>query len=617
MGRCYTLKNPPRPWAKEFCDTISYNVRTTCDENNSIEEIENGDCDEFKMFEGDETEYVCVFLTQEPDRGKTKCIPESLCNYCNDPFGLFGYSSVAEGKWEDVGDEYDEDDFGRAPRYSYLESDRDEFEPCIYLDFCYMDYSYTNINRFYQYPENVSCYDFHSLNACREFNRTLGGESCEWEWHPLYRELGIGVCRSSIIDEQDCEACHDPMNKVFARCDRETCALYGRCYYDKENLPEDDFAPLADMTTSGIPGVLRADKVGSYFYKCTHEREISCENYDLMEDCINSSSPYSIQGANALPNNVDVDVNGFIEDNDYKRFKKLSGSNIVETESDDFFGFGKCQWVLPRSWNKTKYNDTEWSEITEINYSTPELKDYKCFKNSDDSPPQTVYWNFTKSERFDFFLYSDCRGLGGEEEPSLPPLYGTLDLFDDILNCRKDFINPVTTVPHYYNETDPMRISGNFEFVATVFDESTDYSWYYPDTYACIANMTFYCYPNSTATKEAAVGNIINRHNIGRNVSYEFNETEGFESGYYKIRYFSEDVSHNLEEINEFPVYLDSDPPNIVLHFSNYSFELEEDVWRTNLTLIMNVEPRYPEDDQFAFCNAALYVGEAHMQKRM
>jgi hypothetical protein len=32
------------------------------------------------------------------------------------------------------------------------------------------------------------------------------------------------------------------------------------------------------------------------FYRCTHEREISCESYDSVEDCIGSHSPYSIGG---------------------------------------------------------------------------------------------------------------------------------------------------------------------------------------------------------------------------------------------------------------------------------------------------------------------------------
>jgi hypothetical protein len=608
MEQCFEFKEY-FPWAEEFCGDYDFNVRSTCDENNSIVMVdapgELVNCRE--PGEGYDGSYVCVGPYPEDHAtldGKTKCVPESLCNYCNDPFGIFGFSSRNGVRWDNTDEFPLGDDFGSAPETEPDPYNRDRrwgYVPCIDLDICYMDYAYTNTNRFYSYTTESSCYDFKSRKACQEFNNTIGGQVCEWAWHPLYRELGIGICRTSLIDDQECERCHDPENEVFNRCDRESCALYGKCYYDKANLADEPqiYRALAKMTVENDYRKLAQKESNTAFYKCTHEREIACENYDSVEDCIGSSSPYSIEAENNLTSNVVIDVSGNMT---RFTFLKTAGTNSLITSSDDFFSFGKCQWITPKFENVSYYNET--GNLVANHTSRPYAS--RCIKNSDDSPAFVEFENRTLSSRLTIRRDSDCGGLVSDRFPKPTTV-------PDVFDCRKDFSSPVTTVPHYSDPADPMRISGIFEFSAVVFDESLDYAsaLAYPYTYACAAEQDRSCYPDGIADHVSREeGNMITYENIGTNVSYNFSES-GFRSGFYTIRYFSEDVSHNIEEVREFPVFIDADPPNVVIGFSNTSFEVSEDVWRTNLTITLDIVPR-PEivdDDEFAFCDAKLYLG--------
>ena len=77
--------------------------------------------------------------------------------------------------------------------------------------------------------------------------------------------------------------------------------------------------------------------------------------------------------------------------------------------------------------------------------------------------------------------------------------------------------------------------------------------------------------------------------------------------------YFSEDISHNLEVVRSLPLYIDPTPPNLRFVWTNYSFEISQDIWRTNLTLQLYVEPLHGNDDSVAFCSGRMYRGESHI----
>jgi hypothetical protein len=315
-----------------------------------------------------------------------------------------------------------------------------------------------------------------------------------------------------------------------------------------------------------------------------------------MEDCIGSHSPYSIGGQTNITSNVVINVSGYLEGED--TFIKLSGSNKVIKKSDDFFGFGKCQWPY-RVTNSTEMNESGENETT---YTVNQ--EGFCMKNSDNSPyivsydEGYTYWNTV------LYQHSDCGGPVFDSDKS--PIDESV--VRNITKCRKDFSSPITSIPHYQNLSNPMRLKGKFELHATVSDDSLDYSSYYPDTYACVAEEGRVCYPTGRATLIGYdASNLITYSKVNVNVSYNFSES-GFKSGRHIIRYFSEDVSHNLEEVQNFTVFLDADAPIVTLEFSNISYEPYEnqEIWRTNLTLTLRIT-----GDAAAFCRTRFYLGNA------
>ncbi|NQU78346.1 carboxypeptidase regulatory-like domain-containing protein [Candidatus Woesearchaeota archaeon] len=604
------------PLADEFCAGHNFNIRSTCDENNTVVMVEDPEekvnCNEPEEDFGGFMDYVCVgpYAEVHPTlAGLTKCVPKSVCDYCNDPFGIFGYSSSGGGRWDLSFEFLLGTDFGSAPERKPTEREKAQrlaYTSCPALDICYMDYSNTVANRFYSYPSDASCYDFKSYKACVEFNESFGGGNCEWEWHPLHGELGVGVCRTNITEEQECYRCHDPENEVFGRCDRDSCALFGKCYYDRANLrgEHDFYAMLAEMTEE-IPFKFAQQEHDDAFYRCTHEREISCANYDSEEDCIASAGPYSITGSEVIKSNATVDVYGYMEG---KKFVKTAGTNDIITPSDDFFGFGRCQWFSPpHNFNVSQFEANDTLIINTTGTYTEGVS--KCVKNSDDSPPIVVFQrrqtrpDSPYSESTEIKYVSDCGATGFPDESPAP-------VIDSVPDCRKDIIPPVTSVPHYNNLTNPMRIAGVFEFPAVVFDDSLDYSSssYYPKTFACVSSDGLDCYPNGSANHVGRdLGNRIAWDNVGASVSYNF--SDGFQTGRHTIRFFSEDISHNLEQVKSFPVFIDADPPNVDIKFSNISYETEEDIWRTNLTMNLDILHPNPDDDQNALCNVKLFIG--------
>jgi len=491
--------------------------------------------------------------------GTTECIDKSLCDACSDALGLFSVSFFS------LPPEYGRSLIGGTPL------------SCDILPSCYLDQTLTSINKFHILEDVPSCYDFKSKDACLEKNASAGSQ-CEWIWSKKYKEIGIGVCRSTIVENQNCSLCHDPMNKVFGTCDREMCGLYGRCYYDKLNQTE-SFDP--GYPTDGLFDVDNTLIGREVYYRCTNEKYITCKSYDSEEDCAGSRSPYSIAGSELT--NVRINVSGFAIDRDGGEvFVKQSGSNVVDDPSDDFFGFGKCEW------SRFEERLHVYPDRVEDHSNNPsEL----CYKNSDSSPGRPLSETDAGDYTSVVILHSDDCGLVSTFE-------------DDDLGCRKDVSPPVTILPDI---SDGSEISGVFKIVAKADDVSfygNDttllYTNEYPVTYACITDRA-YCYPNGTADKVVDTTS----SNFFNNISYEniFPAITGFtefETGDYTIYYFSEDISHNLEVVKSVNIHVDADAPDVRLTFSNTSFEIYTDIWRTNLTISLETL------DEPATCKAEL-----------
>ena len=211
------------------------------------------------------------------DNGGAECVYRANCDYCNGLFDMF----YLEG-------------------YTYDESGN--LVSCEEVDVCYIDSTPTTVDKYYScYDNNVdSCYDYLSEAACSE--DTCGVKNCDWQASPTYGDLGLGVCRSTVDELQDCRLCHDPENFIFGECTKEYCGLYGDCYFDE------------------LINVNNGKRFG-----CMQKSRMSCDYYDLQEEC----------GSDA-----EVDTAW-----DESFLLKINGSNEITARSTDPLDLGICKWL--------------------------------------------------------------------------------------------------------------------------------------------------------------------------------------------------------------------------------------------------------------------------------
>ncbi|MEA3430477.1 MAG: carboxypeptidase-like regulatory domain-containing protein, partial [Nanoarchaeota archaeon] len=455
----------------QFCNG---NTRVRCGDDNRLEDIEN--CDTKEKIT-DET-YVCT----GPDNDDlTECQFQSKCDECNDVLGLF---------WRQ----------GRTKIFDIL-------FPCENIVTCYTDFSDTSVDKYYSCTDVNTCYDYRSKDACQQNRCTTEMDAnpfgCEW-LESSYNETGHGVCRPIDSTKHDCSRCNEPYNAIFGDCNREICGLYGNCYYD--------YIPLNQE------------------YACRSMSEIDCEDYDTSEDCSG--------GTNVV---VDVDYDYMFYDPNIPPppaecmseisylfpspcvNQKIYGTNEILQRSDDFFGFGLCEW-----------------------------ENGGCFKDAD---------NKTNIGRT-----SEGVDLG--------------DCFVDHV-CRHDFEPPMTLF-------DIPPVAGkNFVldyFVSDNIFESQDIVTYYT-----IVPKNVVEYPMT----RASAGQI------------SLNDGNVTVSNDYTIYYFSEDKSHNLEQVKSFDLFIDTQPPEISIETIEEPFVVGG-VYYTNLTIVLNAN-----DDTFpnSTCMANLTSG--------
>ncbi|MFQ5474747.1 MAG: chitobiase/beta-hexosaminidase C-terminal domain-containing protein, partial [Candidatus Nanoarchaeia archaeon] len=568
---CFTLKDTYGDLAEEFCGFAYGNTRSTCDEDNEIIEAPITDAQPFTDcsladLDGDgevdgPPEDMCIGPLAD---GKSRCIPSAVCDACSDAFGLFSFS-----RFHTTGLALKSSDFGKARGFS-KDLSMAGLLSCNQLLGCFYDYSRISVDTFKPVTRNMTCYDYLSEAACDEDAKNLS--ICKWvnATEGYYHQVGFGVCRPTDIYQEDCGRCHDPLNGYFGKCGKETCGLYGHCYYDKDQLGRKYYAlPYFDRDGDNMD------------YVCQHMFNISCEDYDTEADCVNSSSPYSSGAGLMSYGTVEVDVNGTLV---FNKFNKNRGTNVQTGFSDDYFNYSKCQWK---------------GEVRDGYGGVQEIIAPKCMRNADYSPPEfTVYedsldptQNFNKS---DYNKGADC-----------PPLLPSNPRW---IACRRDFRNPNTTIAY------PDKVSATFVLEAFVDDDMSTYTISaLPTTYSCIVpDGSAACYPNGTA-ESTVYANYVSWNNTYP--SYEtYNPDDGFQSGYYGLYYFSEDYAKNLEVVKKIDLFIDASPPKVDLVFSNESWELFEDIWRTNLSMDLNIlEPDLPEETWDATCDITFF-NEYHME---
>ncbi|MFC1754854.1 hypothetical protein ACFL96_15915 [Thermoproteota archaeon] len=225
-----------------------------------------------------------------------------------------------------------------------------------------------------------------------------------------------------------------------------------------------------------------------------------------------------------------------------------------------------------------------------------------CLRNADYSPPR-VY-----PEPEDDKPYFELRYKVAKDCIS--------SIFSNKLACEKDFQNPNTTVSY------PDKVSAGFELEAFVNDNMFDYQPFemeHATTYSCLVPRGYTpCYPTGIADTGMFTENMINWNNTYINYTDhtdsqpggffhpKYDPEEGLTTGHYTLYFFSEDFSKNLEyPIKSISLFVDASPPDVEIRFDPItSWEVFEDVWRTNVTMTMRIVNATVTQDEVATCSA-------------
>jgi len=431
--------------AIEFCQD---NKRMNCS-NSQITEIE--DCDDYGT-------YVCIALN-----GKTECVYRANCGYCNGLFDMF----YLEG-------------------YTYDESGN--LVSCEEIDVCYVDSTPTTVDKYYSCYQADSCYDYISENACDEDK--CGVRNCDWQASPTYGDLGLGVCKSTVDELQECNLCHDPENFIFGECTKEYCELYGGCYFD-------EFSNLNNGKRFG----------------CLHKTKMSCDYYDYQDECVGNPVVNSV---------VDVDWDGSYE-------AKQDGTNEITTRSTDLLDLGICKWL----------EDEE-----------------SCAKDADENIVSNL-------------------NIDGSGDPD-----NKFDCGFDNIKCQRDNQAPNTTI--LYKKVVPKLLNLNYLVYDNTYSKQNTNTWF-----CLVKEGAEPCYPDK-ATRDT---NFIIMDLIE-------------EADVYDMYYFSEDYSHNLEEVRKMTINVEVDVPVISFDYTLDSVEINPEnfpgLWLTNLSISFNIT------NKKATCSASL-----------
>jgi len=324
----------PRSWCGSSADaTLDVKFRCDYDKENSFvpNMLTSTACGS--------NEY-CTFTSEG-----TSCLKASTyCESCNSIFGFFGYQGyvlpVTGSRDHEV---YCPSIIDPSPGESYETDAGNEI-----FSGCYMDYSRTAVDKTYSCLGVNSCYDYKSRGACENdycqkfvtysepsnpSDPPIINYNCEWEYYD--NEFNKGVCRPKDIEKQNCNLCGDPAyNRIYPDCTKDTCKLYGYCYFKE--------------SASGIP----ADP------KCRDGKTLKCSDYDNELDCTGD-----------YPFEVNVAWNDETED-------KFGHDNEIIALSHDYLGIyskyddnvlvddmsiGRCRWFTDNNNHESCVRDADYS----------------------------------------------------------------------------------------------------------------------------------------------------------------------------------------------------------------------------------------------------------------
>lgn len=258
-----------------------------------------------------------------------RCVDVDFCDRCSGPFGLFSYTHWIDSECTTQNllnnNCFRED-------YSIKQTLKGKFNSCAYV---------------------TSCYDYRTWHSCEE---DLCDFDFECEWNPFTEqdELGIGICRPSNEEEQNCNACdYNPAFGGF--CSRDLCMLYGDCYYNTD--PKGEFI------------------VDNYF--CNNKHEVGCETFNTEQEC---------EGGQELDINVIYDLFA-------AGYQRIDGSHEITNPSNDALNLGKCVWTGQECVRDASFRKSHTSNILSLtsDCNSPLSKQsFRCLTNFDE-PETTIY----------------------------------------------------------------------------------------------------------------------------------------------------------------------------------------------------------------------------------
>lgn len=459
--------------------------KTFCDGNTKVE-----------CKGGAETQTLCQGSDICHEDGTTaSCTAVPNCDLCNRPFGVFS-NIVSQSSSSAL--------FGGKGFNTSISAFNPNTVQTFYCSqqavLCYLDRSKTVVDKYASCQNIHSCYDYLSQTACEgsgfNKNKCLPQEDCQWVSSQSYGDVGVGVCRPTDVQKQDCrafESRNPNSNAVFAST-KEVCQLYGAsCYF-----------------------------TGT---KCLNAGEVSCYDYATQKDCTGQTDQ-----------NVTVDVTwSVLPTPGVKTYFKSAGSNRIITRSLDVFNTGICKFITD-----------------------------SCVRDADDNQE-----GYSLSGRIMPDNGKDC--VPTDPEFNL---------------CAQDKTPPRTLVSLQNNS----RVS------------AVDFGYAVEDNSASDSPLTTWFNARPIVT----TGNPVSTYPDQKFVSFgasdlHFHCTNCLLSNAsgtpYKVFYFSEDRSHNLEEVQSINVVVDAAPPIL-----DFSYEVIPDLRDNSVTFIPSLKMNISTGDTAGYC---------------
>lgn len=299
---------------------------------------------------------VCV----NPSGVHAECFGTDVCDFCNGPFGMFGYLAS--------GTSIKDTDYFLPLQNLNIGHSVNDCQDVIDVGVCFSDdYSLakSSIGQIKACSEVSTCYDYRTQYSC-ESSPCASVTASNCEWNNLYgdSELGIGVCRPIDIAEQECSQCDD--NSILGACPEDLCNLHGselepglsRCYYNNE------IKPIYNRIFEVDKGI------------CINYESVGCETYDTRDEC---------EGTPSQPFDVDI-----------KYIGEKDGTNAINVLGNDIYsayGKGRCYWNSSvnggRCLKDADNSRTDGSiPLDEVNSDCEDNDDEKCLLDME--PPVTT-----------------------------------------------------------------------------------------------------------------------------------------------------------------------------------------------------------------------------------